>query len=113
MCLNIDAGGFSDGKGTHYSIFLYLMQGKHDDAIHWPLNMKFKLTLLNQLSDSQHTYVHFSEADHNATHRVLARDMASTGWGSSCFVSHEHLSEVTPTRQFLKDDCIFVSITRP
>ena len=54
MCLHIDAAGHSDGKGTHLSVSLYLMQGPHDDELTWLLKRKFVITLLNQISDSEH-----------------------------------------------------------
>jgi len=117
MCLRIDANGFSDGEGTHCSATLNLMRGEYDDGLHWPLNLKFKITLLNQLRDDKHEadVLRFSEAAHKAdiTHRVLIGDMAPTGWGILRFVSHIDLTEVTPTRQFLKDDCIFIRISTP
>jgi len=117
MCLQIDADGISSGKGTHCSMSLFLMRGEYDDGVHWPLNMKFKVTLLNQLSNDQHEshIFHFSQAVHlaNVTHRVLHQDMAASGWGIPCFISHEDLTKVTPTQHFLKDDCIFVRVSRP
>ena len=33
MCLNVDAAGNGDGKGTHLSVFLFLMKGPHDDEL--------------------------------------------------------------------------------
>ena len=33
MCLRGDAAGSGDGKGTHLSMFLYLMKGSHDDEL--------------------------------------------------------------------------------
>jgi len=117
MCLRIDADGFSNGKGTYCSVTMYLMRGEYDDGVHWPLNMKFKITLLNQLSNDQHEscILRFSEVVHHAhiTHRVVLQEMAASGWGSPCFISHEDLTKVTPTQRFLKDDCIFVRVSRP
>ena len=117
MCLRIDANGFSEGEGTHCSTTLSLMRGEYDDGVHWPLNMKLKITLLNQLRDDEHEthLLRFSEVAHDkdVTHRVLIGDKAPSGWGIPCFISHRYLTEATPTRQFLKDDCIFISISRP
>ncbi|XP_065918685.1 TNF receptor-associated factor 5-like [Dysidea avara] len=115
MCLRVDADG--DGQGTHCAMFLWLMRGEYDDGAHWPLNMKLKVTLLNQKSDDQHHshIIRFSSAVHmaNITHRVLHGDMAASGWGCSTFISNEDLTEETLTRRFLKNDCIFVSISKP
>ena len=58
MCLRVDAAGNGDGKGTHVSVYLYLMKGPHDDELeqsgHWPLKGTFTIELLNQLNDSDH-----------------------------------------------------------
>ena len=54
MCLNVDAFGNGSYKGTHLSVFLFLMKGLHDDELTWPLRGKFEIKLLNQISDSEH-----------------------------------------------------------
>ena len=39
ICLNVDANGYGDGKGTHVGVYVYMMAGDHDDkmkmAIPW------------------------------------------------------------------------------
>jgi len=37
-------------KGTHLSIFLYLMKGPHNDELTCPLRETFEVKLLNQIS---------------------------------------------------------------
>ena len=54
MRLCVYAGGNGSGKGTHLSVFLYLMKGPHDDELTWPLRGNFEMKLLNQISDSEH-----------------------------------------------------------
>ena len=54
MCLCVDAAGNDDGEDTHLSVFLTLMKGPHDDELTWPLRGEFEITLLNQISDSEH-----------------------------------------------------------
>jgi len=36
MCLSVVANGSGDGKGTHVSVFAYLMRGDFDDHLKWP-----------------------------------------------------------------------------
>ena len=40
--------------GTHVSLYLYLMTGEYDDQLHWPVEVKVRLELLNQAGDRHH-----------------------------------------------------------
>jgi len=59
MYLWVGAGGNGEFKGTHVSIFLYLMKGPYDDELeqlgHWPLRGMFKVELLDQVNDGKYT----------------------------------------------------------
>ena len=115
LCIHVFGSG--DCEGTHCSIFLYLMQGRFDDTVGWPLQIKLQITLLNQLSDEHHLShtVHFvkSKHDKSITHRVYDGDTAECGLGAHKFISHDNLIKITPACQFLKDDCIFVRVNKP
>ena len=119
MCLCVFAAGYGDGKGTHLSVSLYLMKGLYDSELTWPLRGKFKIKLLNQISDSEHhskilTY-NDKTPDDNAG-RVIEGEKAD-GWGFHRFISNEDLHKTTKFRetnttcQYLKDDCIFFKVT--
>ena len=113
MCLNSDAGGDCDGEGTHLSVFLYLMKGPHDDELIWPLRGKFEIKLLNQISDSQHhsgTVTFNDDTTGNSDKRVTEGERAQ-GWGHHQFISNEDLYKTT-LHQFLKDDCLFIQVTK-
>ena len=115
MCLSIDPAGIDEGKGTHLSLFLFLMKGPHDDELTWPLRGKFEVKLLNQISDCEHDITTLTYGDHipeRYTRRVTDGDRASCGWGWTTFFSHERLHKVTPTSQYLKDDCIFLQVSK-
>ena len=110
MCLRIDAGGFNKGKGTHLSLYLFLIKGPHDDELTWPLRGKFEIQLLNQISDSEHhcdTVAYDEETPDSSAGRVTDGDRSTKGWGKPQYVSNEDLNKVTPTCQYLKDDCLF------
>ena len=85
MCLCIDAGGAIHGKGTHLSVFLYLMKGSHDDELTWPLRGKFDMKLLNHFRNSGHYSKTLTYDDDNIPHKsrskVTQHDRASDGWG--------------------------------
>ena len=115
MCLRVDPGGY--GNRTDCSMYLYLMRGQFDDNVSWPLRIKLQVTLLNQISDDLHHshIVAFSDAAHcrDTTPRVRDQDMPKDGWGISNFISYEYLTEVTSACQFVKDDCIYVRVSKP
>ena len=98
MCLRVYPNGFGDGKGTHLSVFLHLMKGKHDDKLEqsgqWPLRGTFIIELLNQLSNKHHhsrKMVFSAHTDDDSTKRVVKGGKATTGWGLHQFISHSTL----------------------
>ena len=113
MHIEVYPAGIINGKGTHLACFLLLTKGPHDDSLSWPLRDKFEIKLLNQTSDSQHhsMTVDYEDSSHKCNGRVTTSNKA-TGWGKHQFISNEHLYKVTSTCQYLKDDCIFIQITK-
>ena len=115
MCLRVDAAGRGDSKGTHLSVYQYLMKGPHDDELTWPLRGKFEIKLLNQISDSEHHSVNMTYQNtdkRNVISRVIDGDRAACGLGTSQFISNEDFHKTTPTCQYLKDDCLFFQVTK-
>jgi len=115
MCVRVDASGHGDGKGTHLSVFLVLMKGPHDDELKWPLREKFEIKLFNQISDSQHHSITLPFDDDtrgNADKRVTEGEKAKFAWGRDRFISNEDLYKTTPLHQSLKDDCLFIQVTK-
>ena len=115
MCLRVDGDGFGDAKGTHLSVFLYLMKGPHDNELTWPLRGNFKIKLLNQISDREHHAMTVSYDDHvldKYTAKVRKGEKATCGWGIAKFISNEDLHMTTLTYQYLKDDCLFLQVTK-
>ena len=108
MCLRVDAGG-NDGKGTHLSVYLYLMKGPHDDELIWPLRGEFEIKLLNQISDREHHSVTliFDEAP---IYRIREGDKSKDGWGKPKYIFNDNLNVLTSTHQYLKDDCLFFQV---
>ena len=112
MCIRVDANGDQSGKGTHVSVWAYLMRGENDDNLTWPFTGVVTVELLNQLADKQHhqqviTYPEGKDDDGNS--RVVDRER-SNGWGRPQFIPHTDLGPAT-NRQFLKDDCLYFRVT--
>ena len=118
VCLCIHAAGDDDGKGTHLSVFLYLMKGPHDDELTWPLRETFEVKLLNQISDSEHYSgtLDYDDDDDDTRGdsgiRVTESDRSGYGRGWQRYISNEDLNKITPTCQYLKDDCLFFQVTK-
>ena len=113
MSLLIYPAGSGDSKGTHLSVYLYLMKGPHDDELTWPLRGEFEVKLLNQTRDSKHhlSVISYTDrAQNDAAGRVIEGDKATTGWGRAQFISNESLHKSTTFQQFLKDDCLFFQV---
>ena len=113
--LNVFPAGVSDGKGTHLSVLLFLMKGPHDDDLTWPLRGLYEFKLLNQISDCEHhSHLLFYgvRTPDNSAGRVTVGSRAAFGYGSVKFISNKDLHKVTPTCQYLKDDCIFLQISK-
>lgn len=104
MRLSAVAAGVEDGKGSHLSLYLYLMKGPHDDTLKWPLRETFEVKLMNQIGKADHHSIIITFEAPNHDH--------SRGKGHSKFISNKDLCVTTATRQFLKDNCVFFSVTK-
>ena len=102
MCLNVEANGHGNGKGTHVSVFVYLMRGDFDNYLKWPFQGEITINLLNQQEDKEHhsDVVPFCHGDKSAD-RVTNGARASTGRGKLQSISHRDL-----TLSYLKSDCL-------
>ena len=107
MCINVHGNGNGYGKGTHLSVFAYLMQGPHDDDLMWPFQGDITIQLLNQLEDgNHHTYtIHFTGiTDPTVINRVTSGERASNAWGHDTFLPHTQLDLNSKGNcQYLKD----------
>ena len=117
MCLNVDANGSGDGKGTHVSVFISLMRGDNDDNLKWPFKGTIKVSLLNQLEVGQHhtkqIWSPHNEVPEDTSGRVTwSRDgRGDHGWGLPHFISSQDLDyQRYKNQQFLKEDTLFFRV---
>ena len=115
MCLRVDANGVGDGKGTHVSVYAYLMRGDNDANLKWPFKGTIKVSLLNQLEDGQHHTVHVWLPSHTvgkiAAGRVKVGERAVIGLGQPKFIPQEDLVyNVDQNCQYLKDNTLFFRV---
>lgn len=112
MCLAIFAGGEGESRGTHLSLFLFLMKGPHDDELTWPLRGEFEIKLLNQIRDSEHYSVIIPYDDIIAGGRVMVGKVSQQGLGYGDYISNADLKMTTSTCQFLKHNCLFFQVAK-
>ena len=107
MCINVDANGYGKGKGTHVSVYAYLIKGENDDHLPWPFTGTVVIELLNQLSDEMHHSASI-EMSTDTRHRVLDGDKAKNGYGRPCYIAHSSLDcNAAKNCQYLKNDCLY------
>ena len=112
MCVRVFASGVKEGKGTHVSIYAYLMKGENDDHLPWPFTGTVTFELLNQLEDKNH----YSMAGtflpgEIPSQRVVSRERSSNGYGTPCYISHSDIGyNAAKNCQYLKDDCLYFRI---
>ena len=113
MCLRVDANGGKEGKGTHVSVFAYLMQGDNDDNLKWPFNGTIKVSLLNQLENGQHHTITVWSPDipGETRVRVTKEEKVVPAWGVPQFIPQQDLSlKGNKNRQYLKDNTLFFRV---
>ena len=115
MCISVDANGEGNGKGTHVSVFAFLMKGDNDDSLTWPFTGSVTVELLNQLEDENHfTYTTgpFPADREHVSGRVVEGGRATKGWGKTQFISHTKLDYNSDKNcQYLKDDTLIFRVS--
>ena len=114
MYFGVVANGSSAGKGTHVSVFAFLMRGDFDDHLKWPFRGSVTVAMLNQLEDDSHTTytIRFTNTtDNKMISGVTDGERAPHGKGYSTFIAHTEL-DYNPAKscQYLKYDCLHFRI---
>ena len=107
FCLRIFANGDGSGKGSHLSIFAYIMKGQHDDHLWWPFTGTISFELFNWLGDKRHYKRTLSiDADDNFTKVTQGEYGKNLGYHQ--FISQSYLQSADA--QYIKHDCIHVKV---
>ena len=116
MCFNVDVPEvYGDNINPYISVNLYLCKGPYDLELTWPLRAKFEVTLLNQLSDSEHHTVILTYDENlpsSAINRVCHEDDDSTPVGNDTFITWSQIFRSTETCQFIRDDFLYFRVTK-
>ena len=113
MCLKVYPAGYGVGKGTHVSIYGFLMKGDYDDELNWPFTADVVVDILNWRGDNNHHRVvlPFNErsAD-NACARVYDNKVASGRGNQKTIKISALMSSLSPDPQYFSEDCVCITI---
>ena len=126
MCLGVYANGSGDGKGTHVTVYVHLMQGEFNNHLKWPFRGDITIQLLNQLEDEEHhsKTIHFTDRTHDHSAGRVTTGERGLGWGYATFIAHTNLVgedddsdddvyDIHPTKyMYLKSDSLYFKVTK-
>ena len=106
MCLCIYANGNSRGKGTHVSVYVFLMRGEFDDHLKWPF--RGDVTIQLKKTDPPH-YQDIVHLNDNLPNECFCKptEERNDGWGHGQYISHADLY----AGGYLKDDKLVFCIS--
>ena len=105
LTLSVNPNGYGSDKGTHVSVFIYLMRGPNDDNLQFPFNGIFTVQMLNWKEDNHHCEesIEFDDVvSIQYRQQVTTGDRAAEGWGKGGFMSHNEL--LTSNSRYLDND---------
>lgn len=110
LSLQVVPNGLGDAKGTHVSVFIYLMKGEFDEDLHWPLRGEMEVylidhTLVGLFFADEVTFRFVDEKSDASFSRVTKGEKSKCGWGKLKFISHSSLDI-----KYLKNDCLHFRI---
>ena len=85
--------GNFDGKGTHLSLYFYIMKGPFDDILEWPFKHDVEFSLIDQKSGHAHytwTSRYSDDPDHIAFTKPVNHE--NGGYGIPTFMKLEEIS---------------------
>ena len=94
MQLCVVANGYGKGKGTHVSVYVYLMKGANDSRLKWPFTGDISIHLLNWREDDGHVkdIIPFDDnASLMSRSKVIEGERAPNGIGYFDFIPHSEL----------------------
>ena len=105
MSVQVYANGSAGGKGTHVSVFIYILKGRNDSKLKWPFIGSVKIELLNQLKDDNH---HIKTVPFKMEHNT----QVGSSLGFSRYIPHSMLDHnLYNNTQYLKDDTLYFRVS--
>ena len=92
VCICTYLNGDGDGKGSHISVFLFIMRSQYDDQLPWPFKHTIRFTLINQKNPAASITEAFVPDLHSPSFKKPTFDM-NIPCGLSKFASHTVLED--------------------
>ena len=101
------------GQNRNISIYCHLMRGENDDHLRWPYEGIITISLLNQLSDSEHHTIrlHLGNSTEHADAVKQPIGIRNMARGYSEFISLSKVENFTAHRQYLMNDTLYFKIS--
>ena len=114
MCLKVYPAGNGTGKGTHVSIYGYLLKGGYDDELNWPFTADVVVDVLNWKGDHNHHRVvlQFNDDTRSSARVYDADDLAPVGRGNAKAIKIDTLlvNDWSSEKLYLSEDCMCIKI---
>lgn len=119
MCLRVYTNGCSEVRGTHLSLYVYLMKSDNDSNLEWPFRGTIHVEILNQLEDANHfgEKISFNSRElknYNSSVKSSS-SMGVTGLGKSRFIQLsklEYSRNESSVCQYLREDSLYFRVSR-
>ena len=108
MCLRVDTNGLCSGKGTHVSVYVYLMKGEFDDRLKWPFSGEVVVELKAAKPPHFQMIITLDDKVSSECVRRPSEERNSKGWGKPHFISHVDLQG----GGFLKDNSLIFCVRK-
>ena len=105
MSLHVYGAGNSQGRGTHLSVYLYIVEG--DNTFYKPPRNSFDIKLLNHTDSADHHTVTIRRRSSLLNKEVKVALWPACYGGKSQFLSLDSLKQNSP---FLSDDCLHFQV---
>ncbi|KAM7441509.1 hypothetical protein ABFA07_009397 [Porites harrisoni] len=112
LCASVCLNGDGKGKGSHMSVFISVLRGAFDALLKWPFDYRVTFYLLDQDQDhTQRKHIKFSikpnPCPENEPFLGRPKLEKNASFGGAKFAKHDEIE----TRNYLKDDTIFLKIS--
>ena len=113
MCIKVYANGYGFGKGSHVSVFLYLMPGMFDDDLKWPFQGNITIELVNLLNPTSNLVREIDFSRISNPEIVGKVTSGERGWAWYMFIAHSELDyNADKQTQYLKHDSLIFRISK-
>ena len=111
--LRVDANGWC-GTGNSIAVVVSIVKGDYDDQLQWPFEGVISVQILNLISNSAHSIVKEFEFSGGGYECQQVTDETQPEYGCWCdqFITYKVLPYNSMTKsQYLKNDCLFFSVS--